>query len=38
MSEFDEQLWYTLIDHVAVYSKHDLRVKFKDGTIIEIRE
>ena len=34
ISEFDEQLWYSLVDSVTVYSKNDVRVVFKDGTVI----
>lgn len=34
ISEFDEQLWYSLVDHITVYGKNDMKVAFKDGTVI----
>jgi hypothetical protein len=30
LSEFDETLWGTLLESITVYSKKDMRVKFKD--------
>ncbi|MFH1513524.1 MAG: zinc ribbon domain-containing protein [Bacillota bacterium] len=36
ISEFDEQLWYCLVDSVIVYTKDDVRVVFKDGTVIQV--
>lgn len=30
LSEFDEDLWGLLVESVTVYSKDDIRVKFKD--------
>ena len=32
LSEFDETLWGTLLESITVYSKKDMRVKFKDWT------
>ena len=32
--EFQPALWYGLADYMTVYSKDDLRVRFKDGTEI----
>jgi hypothetical protein len=34
ITEFDERLWYSLIEKVTVYSKNDVRFTFKDGSII----
>jgi uncharacterized protein (DUF2225 family) len=36
ISEFDEQLWYALIDKVTVYGEEDIRFKFKDGAVIRM--
>ncbi len=33
-TEFDENLWYSLIDFVTVFNKEDVRFTFKDGTEI----
>ena len=30
LNEFDEDLWGVLVESVTVYSKDDIRVKFKD--------
>ena len=35
VEEFDESIWYSLLDHMTVYSKEDIRVMFKDGTEIK---
>ena len=35
ISEFDEQLWYGLVDYVTVNSETDVRFTFKDGTVIQ---
>ena len=35
VSEFQPALWYSLADHITVYSKDDMRVTFKDGTKIK---
>lgn len=35
ISDFDEQLWYSIVDYATVYSEDDVRVMFKDGTIIK---
>ncbi len=32
VTEFDEQLWYTLMDKVTVFSEEDIRFMFKDGS------
>jgi len=34
LEDFDETLWYALVDHMTVYSKDDIRFTFKDGTEI----
>ena len=34
VTEFDEQLWSSLVDFVTLYSEKDIRVTFKDGTEI----
>lgn len=35
ISEFDEGLWCSLVDHVTVYGKEDVKFTFKNG--IEIK-
>lgn len=35
LTEFDEDLWIGLVDHVTVYTKDNVRVTFKDGTEIK---
>ncbi len=35
VSEFQPALWYSLADHMTVYSKDDVRIRFKDGTEIK---
>lgn len=32
IAEFDEVLWYTLVDRITVYSETGIRFTFKDGT------
>ena len=32
ITEFDEKLWYTLVDRITVYADTDIRFTFKDGT------
>ena len=34
ITQFDEQLWYNLVDHVKVYGETDLSFIFKDGIAI----
>lgn len=36
ISEFDEDLWYALVDYVTVCGKDDVRFTFKDGTEIRV--
>ena len=36
LTEFDESLWASLVDHMTVYSKNDIRVTFKDGTELTV--
>ena len=36
VSEFDEDLWYALVDFVTVCGKDDVRFTFKDGTEIKV--
>lgn len=35
LTEFDEDLWNGLVDHIKVFAKDDVRVVFKDGTEIK---
>lgn len=35
LAEFDEQLWYSTVESIAVHSEKDVRVTFKDGSIIQ---
>lgn len=35
-TEFDENIWYSLIDFVTVFNKEDIRFTFKDGTEIKV--
>ncbi len=34
-TEFDENLWYSLVDFVTVFNKEDIRFTFKNGTEIK---
>lgn len=34
ITEFDDSLWGSLLDHITVYSKDDVRFTFKDGSEI----
>ena len=34
LTEFDGSLWAGLVESLIVYSKEDIRVKFKDGTVV----
>ncbi|KAI4447841.1 hypothetical protein C823_002360 [Eubacterium plexicaudatum ASF492] len=36
VTEFDEDLWYSLIEYVTVFDKEDIRFTFKDGTEISL--
>ena len=36
ISEFDEDLWYALVDYATVHGKNDVRFTFKDGTEIKV--
>lgn len=36
VTEFDEDLWYSLIEYVTVFEKEDIRFTFKDGTEIKV--
>ena len=36
LAAFDERLWFSLVDHVTVYSAEDVRFTFKDGTEIQV--
>ena len=36
VTEFDEDLWYVLVDYVTVHGKEDVRFTFKDGTEIKV--
>ena len=35
-TEFDENLWYSLIDFATVFNKEDIRFTFKNGTEIKV--
>ncbi len=35
ISEFDERLWYGLVNYTTVYSEDDVRFTFKNGMIIQ---
>lgn len=35
LTEFDENLWSSLVDYVTVYDKEDIRFTFKNGTVIQ---
>ena len=35
LTEFREEDWMTMVDHMVVYSKDDIRVIFKDGSEIK---
>ncbi len=36
ITEFDERLWSSLVDHIVIYSRKDIRVIFRDGTEISV--
>ena len=36
LTDFDEDLWYSLIEYVTVFSKEDIRFTFKDGMKIRV--
>lgn len=36
VTEFDEDLWYSLIEYMTVFDKEDIRFTFKDGTEIKV--
>lgn len=35
LETFREEDWLSMVDHMTVYSKDDIRVTFKDGTEVE---
>lgn len=35
VEEFDESLWYAVIDKVTVYSSEDIQFSFRDGTVVK---
>jgi len=35
LTEFDETLWYAVIDKVTVYASDDIQFTFKDGTVVK---
>jgi DNA invertase Pin-like site-specific DNA recombinase len=35
IADFDERLWYSMVDCVTVYNEKDVRFRFKDGTEIK---
>lgn len=36
ITEFDENLWYSMVEYVTVFNKEDIRFTFKDGTEINV--
>lgn len=36
LTEFDESLWYSMVEYVTVFNKEDIRFTFKDGTEIKV--
>ena len=36
VTEFTDDLWLNLLDHMTVYSEDDIRFTFKDGTEIKV--
>lgn len=36
LTEFDEGLWYSLIEYMTVFDKEDILFTFKDGTEIKV--
>ena len=36
VTEYTDELWYSMIDFVTVYSKDDVRFTFKNGTAINM--
>lgn len=36
VTEFDDDLWYNLIEYMTVFNKEDVRFTFKDGTEIKV--
>ena len=36
MAEFDEELWYATVDHVAVYEDKCMVFTFRDHTQVEV--
>lgn len=34
LTEFEEKLWFSLVDYATVYNKEDVRLTFKDSTEI----
>jgi thymidylate synthase ThyX len=35
VTEFSDELWYSLVDHATVFSKDDVRFMFKNGREIK---
>ena len=38
ITEFDKALWVTLVDHIIVHGRGDVRVVFRDGSEIKNEE
>lgn len=36
LTEFDEMLWYAVIDKVTVHSYNEIEFTFKDGTVVKV--
>ncbi|MDO4305162.1 MAG: hypothetical protein Q4D94_14760, partial [Bacillota bacterium] len=36
VTKFDEEQWYSLVDHVTVFHREDIRFTFRDGTEIRV--
>jgi hypothetical protein len=35
LADFDDQLWFSLVDFATVFSSEDVRFTYKDGTEIK---
>lgn len=36
IADFDENLWYSLIEYITIFSKEEIYFTFKDGTEIKV--
>jgi hypothetical protein len=35
ITDFDERLWYSLVDYATIYKENDVRFTFKNGAEIQ---